>query len=151
MSDRASKRFRFSLSTVLVLVAVAGLGLALARSRIQIRALEAEIRSLTPMRELDIASQVEAATAAAGIPATVESLAFDPTGPTFLVSYAYFAPETGDRQTSTFLLRHERDGKYVGYLRAGPFLAESSDEAGERGMEVVIRDKEIAKALGVAE
>ncbi|TWU10329.1 hypothetical protein Pla52o_57030 [Novipirellula galeiformis] len=136
------KPFRISLSTLFLLVAIAALTIALLQSRLRTAHLEAEINSLTPLRELDIAAQVEAATAAVGVPATVNSLAYDPAGPTYLVSYAYHAPDTGARQTSSFLLTYQGDGKYSGHLRTEPYLREEPDEKGERGMPVVVWNKE---------
>lgn len=141
------KSFRFTISTVLLLAAVAALSIALVQSRIHTTSLEEEIQSLSPIREFDIAAQVEEATAEVGVPATVQSLAYDPTGPTYLVSYAYHAPDSGARQTSSFLLTYRGDGKYAGHLRAGPYLRDEPDESGERGTQVIVWDREITSAL----
>ncbi|GAA5507732.1 hypothetical protein [Novipirellula caenicola] len=132
---------------MLMLVAVTALSIALVQSRLQVTRLENELNSLTPLRELDIAAQVEKATAEIGIPATVEKLAYNPSGPTYLVSYAYHAPDTGARQTSTFLLTHRGDGEYSGHLRTGPYLRQEPDQRGERGTPVTIWDREITNAL----
>lgn len=141
------KRFRISLSTVLLLTAVAALTIGLVQSRLQTTRLESEIQSLTPLRELDIVAQVEAATASIGIPAVVESLAYNGNGPTYLVSYAYQDPDSGARKTSSFLLTHEGDGRYSGHLRTGPYVRDEPDEDGEWGTEIVVWDKEIVDAL----
>jgi len=141
------KSFRFTISTVLLLAAVAALSIALVQSRMRTTSLEQEINSLTPLRELDIAAQVENATADIGVPATVQSLAYDPTGPTYLVSYAYHAPDSGARQTSSFLLTYRSDGKYVGHLRTGPYLREKPDVTGERGTTIVVWNREIRAVL----
>jgi len=141
------KSFRFTISTVLLLAVVTALSIALVQSRMRSTSLEQEINSLTPLRELDIAAQVENATADIGAPATVQSLAYDPTGPTYLVSYAYHAPDSGVRQTSSFLLTYRGRGKYVGHLRTGPYLREEPDVAGERGTTIVVWDREIRAVL----
>ncbi|WP_442509502.1 hypothetical protein SH528x_001078 [Novipirellula sp. SH528] len=71
------KSFRFTISTMLQLVAVAALSVALVQSRMHVSSLENEINSLSPLRELDIAAQVEKATAGIGVPATVHLTAHD--------------------------------------------------------------------------
>ena len=141
------RSFRFTISTVLLLVAVTALSIALVQSRLRSARLENEITSLSPLRELDIAAQVEVATAELGIPATVQSLGYDPSGPTYLVSYAYHAPDTGARQISSFLLTYQGDGMYTGKLRTGPYLREEPDETGERGTRIVVWDREITDVL----
>ncbi|MBB3210738.1 hypothetical protein FHS27_006586 [Rhodopirellula rubra] len=138
---------RYTISTVLLLSAIAALGIALVQSQMRTASLQKEINSLTPLRELDIAAQVEDATAESGVPATVQSLAFDPTGPTYLVSYAYHAPDSGTPQTSSFLLTYKGDGKYVGHMRTGPYLDAEPDENGEFGTAIVVWDREITNVL----
>src|SRR6056297_2568779 len=145
------KSFRFTISTILLLAAVTALGLALVQSRMRTASLEKEINSLSPLRELDIAAQVEEATAEVGVPATVQSLTYDPTGPTYLVSYAFHATDSGMAQTSSFLLTYKGDGKYAGHLRAGPYFRDEPDETGEHGTPVVVWDREITNAIDSGE
>lgn len=138
---------RYTISTTLLVAAVTALVIALVQSRMRVAYLEKEINSLTPLRELDIAAQVEDATAKFGVPATVQSLAFDPSGPTYLVSYAFHAADADALQTSTFLLTYKGGGKYAGHIRAGPYLRAEPDGNGERGTRVVVWDREIWNML----
>lgn len=141
------KLMRYTISALLLLTAVTALSIALVHARIRVASLEKEVNSLSPLRELDIVAQVEDATAEFGVPATVQSLAFDPTGPTYLVSYAYHAPDSGALQTSTFLLTYKGDGKYAGHIRTGPYLRAEPDGNGERGTQVVVWDRKITDLL----
>jgi hypothetical protein len=123
------------------LVLVVALSVALALSQSELAQLEQEMESVLPLRGLDVAAQVERVTAAAGVPAEVDSILYS--GKTYLIRYAYFDPESGTKRGSSFKLRYEGKGEFVGVIRAAPYLKPKPDAQGERGLKITVTDPEL--------
>jgi hypothetical protein len=122
----------FLLTTVVALV------IALAYSRFEVAQLTRELKSVVPLREMEIASQIERATADAKMPVTVQSTMYS--GNTYLIGFEYFDPKSGTRTSSSFKLRYEDNGRHVGVIRDDPFLSPKPDEHGERGLRITVID-----------
>jgi hypothetical protein len=122
----------FLLTTVVALV------IALAYSRFEVAQLTKELDSVVPLREMEIASQIERATADAKMPVTVQSTMYS--GNTYLIGFEYFDPKSGTRTSSSFKLRYEDNGRHVGVIRDDPFLSPKPDEHGERGLRITVID-----------
>ncbi|MEO8268732.1 MAG: hypothetical protein ABI557_03365 [Aureliella sp.] len=132
------KRIRLSLTSMFVLTAFVALAIALIYSRLEIAQLTKELKSVVPIRAIEIAAQIERQTAAAKMPITVSGTMY--TGNTYLITFEYFDPKTGTRKTSTFKLRYEHNGRHVGVIIDDPFLSPEPDEGGERGLRITVID-----------
>lgn len=132
------KRIRFSLASMFLVTTVVALLIALACSRFEVAQLTRELNSVVPLREIELASQIERATADAKTPVAVKSTMY--TGSTYLIVFEYFDPKTGTRTSSSFILRYENNGRYVGVIRDDPFLSPEPDEHGERGLHITVID-----------
>ena len=132
------KRIRFSLTSMFLVTAIVALVIALAYSRYEVAQLTKEFNSVVPLREIEIASQIERATADARMPVTVTSSMY--TGNTYVIGFEYFDPKTGARRNSSFKLRYEKNGRHVGVIRDDPFLSPEPDEHGERGLRITVID-----------
>ena len=132
------KRVRFSLTSMFLLTTIVALVIALAYSRFEVAQLTRELNSVVPMREMEVASQIERATADAKMPVTVKSTMYSAN--TYLIEFEYFDPKTGTRTTSSFKLRYENNGRLVGVIRDDPFLSPEPDEHGERGLRITVID-----------
>ena len=132
------KRIRFSLSSMFLVTTIVALVIALAYSRFEVAQLTKELNSVVPLREMEIASQIERATADAEMPVTVKSTMYS--GNTYLIGFEYFDPKTGARTSSSFKLRYENNGRHVGVIRDDPFLSPEPDEHGERGLRITVID-----------
>ncbi|TWT79495.1 hypothetical protein CA13_08970 [Planctomycetes bacterium CA13] len=134
------KRFRISLASLLLFVPIVALSIALHRSRSEIARLRSQLDTVFPSPELDIAIQVERATANAGIPVDTTMIQYNPVGATYMVGFTYIDPKDGSPGSGTIKLRHERDGRYVGFIRSKPFLKSQADDNGEFGLVVTVVD-----------
>ncbi len=132
-------RLRISLTSLFVLTAIAALVVALCFSRFEVSRLNqenaelnSELNTNLPIRSLEIKAQIEQQTAAAKMPVTVISSGY--TGSAYLVGFSYFDPQTGVSKSSSFTLRYNQKGRFVGSIRDAPFLQSQADEDGERGL-----------------
>ncbi len=111
-------RIRLSLANMFLITALVALTIALIYSRLEILQLTRELKNVVPLREMEIAAQIERQTAAAKIPVTVTSTMYS--GNTYLIGFEYFDPSTGTRTPSSFKLRYELNGRHVGAIRDVP-------------------------------
>ena len=132
------KRIRFSLTSMFLVTTIVALVIALAYSRFEVAQLSRELNNVVPLREMEIMSQIERATADAKMPVTVNRTMY--TGNTYLIGFEYFDPKTGARTSSSFKLRYENNGRHVGVIRDDPFLSPEPDEHGERGLRITVID-----------
>lgn len=131
-------RIRLSLASIFWLTATVALAIALIYSRVEISQLTKELRNVVPLREMEIAAQIERQTAAAKIPVTVTSSMYS--GNTYLIGFEYFDPSTGARSSSSFKLRYDQNGRHIGAIRDAPFLSAQPDDGGERGLRITVVD-----------
>ena len=89
------KRFRLSLTSMFLLTAIVALAVALTYARLEIAQLSKELKSVVPLREMEIAAQIERQTAAAKMPVNVIGSTY--TGNTYLIEFEYFDSKTGIR------------------------------------------------------
>lgn len=125
--------------------------MALTCALLEVAQLSKELKSVVPLRAMEIAAQIERQTAAAKMPVTVIDTTY--TGNTYLIGFEYFDSKTGTRTTSSFKLRYEENGRHVGAIRDDSFLSHEPDSQGERGLRITVIDplySEIAKAHDTA-
>ncbi|QDV26968.1 hypothetical protein [Aureliella helgolandensis] len=131
-------RIRLSLASIFWLTATVALAIALIYSRVEISQLTRELRNVVPLREMEIAAQIERQTSAVKLPVSITSTMYS--GNTYLIEFEYFDPLTGTRTPSSFKLRYEQNGRHVGAIRDDPFLSPQPDEGGERGLRITVID-----------
>ncbi len=142
-------RLRISLTSLFMLTAISALAVALCYSRYevsrlheQIAKLNRELDSKLPLRFLEIKAQIEQQCADAKTPVTVISSGYS--GSAYLVGFAYFEPQTGVSKNSSFTLRYNQKGRFVGAIRDAPFLQAQPDEDGECGLKISVVDPDHA-------
>jgi hypothetical protein len=132
------KRIRFSLSSIFLFTTIVALVTALAYSRFEVAQLTRELKNVVPLREMEVISQIEQATADAKMPVTVVNMKYF--GNTYLIGFEYFDPKNGARISSSFKLHYEKNGRHVGFIRDDAFLSTEPDERGERGLCITVID-----------